>query len=180
MRICAFGELGTGKTLSVVYHALKWKKNHPNATIYSNIPIKPDHVKLNSPEIIFDIKKDSIVILDELWHLADSRRSMSVINDIMNMLLLRSRKKNWFVGYTQQHWRQTDLRIRFVTELWIEPQMAGTSLLMKYYNKEGIELGQRVINGSNYWNLYKTEADPYTLDIEHLKEKWKQYRKKNL
>jgi hypothetical protein len=88
------------------------------------------------------------------------------------MLLLRSRRRGWFVGYTQQHWRQTDLRIRFVTELWIAPEMRGKWVHLRYYDKDATLLSERVIDGSQFWDLYDTDADPYTLNVEKLKALW--------
>lgn len=174
--MCSWGQLGKGKSLAILYEAERWKLRNPNCTIYSNFPLTIDHVKINDPEIIFGIKKDSIVLLDELWHMANSRTGMSLINDIMTMLLIRSRKKHWFVGYTQQHFKQTDLRIRYVTEVWIEPEMGPTHTRLRYYTCDGKYLGERYIKSSDYWNDYLSEEDPYTLDIEAMKKSWERHK----
>jgi hypothetical protein len=176
IRICSFGELGAGKSLTILYELLRWMKTHPGIHVYSNMPlIGIEFTRIDDPDILFNIDRESAVILDELWHIADSRKSMSVVNDIMNMLLIRSRKRHWFVGYTQQHWMQTDKRIRFITELWIEPRMIKPWLNMKYYSKEGTLLGERTVDASQFWDRFDSEADPYTLNVERLEALYKKY-----
>lgn len=181
--MCAYGELGSGKTLSIVKEAVRFHMNYPDLPIYSNILLKTvPFRKIDSAAVLFDINESCFVLLDELWHLADSRKGQSLINDVMNMLLLRSRKKRWRVGYTQQWWTQTDLRIRYITELFIEPQIierGGLQILREdFYDKHGTFLRSRGTNAAAFYEDYDTEADPYTLNIEELKTLWRRYREK--
>lgn len=178
IRCCAFGELGTGKTLSLMYEANKWRNAHPGITVYSNIPIAWPHIEIRDLDTILYIKRDSLVILDELWHIANSRKSSSIKNEIMTMILMRSRKRHWFVGYTEQDWIQTDKWIRFVTELWIEPYTYDDEhFQLQYFTKKGKYIGERTISGPKYWDLFKSEEDPYTLDETQIAEKWEKYKK---
>jgi hypothetical protein len=48
---------------------------------------------------------------------------------------------------------------------------------MTYYSKEGKFLGERLIDGSKYWGMYYSEEDPYTLDVDHLKEVYEKKRR---
>jgi hypothetical protein len=118
------------------------------------------------------------LLLDELWHLADSRKSMSLVNDVMSMLLLRSRKQGWRVGYSQQWFTQTDLRIRFVTEVWFYPEMIRDRILHEeIYDKHATYLGERWYDGSRFFEDFDSYADPFTLNIDELKECWERYRR---
>jgi len=134
--------------------------------------------RVDSASVLFGIDVECFLLLDELWALADSRKSFSLINDVMSMLLLRSRKKRWRVGYTQQWYTQTDLRIRFITEVWIEPMMYRDVVLKEdIYNKHAQYICTRWYDGSLFFDCYDTEADPFTLDLGELKFLWDKFRK---
>lgn len=182
MRFCAFGDLGSGKTLSLVKEALRYHKNHPFSKIYSNIELCTiPYIPIDSASIIFDIEDACYVLLDELWALADSRKGMALINDVMNMLLLRSRKKGWVVGYSQQWYTQTDIRIRFITDIWIEPQFLKNRILREdIYDKHANFLATRFYDGSRFFEDFDSFADPFTLDVKELKALWELHREKRL
>lgn len=182
VRFCAFGDLGCGKTLSIVKEARRFHKHHPFSKVYSNIELMTiPYVPIDDASVIFDIDKACYVLLDELWHLADSRRGMSLINDVMNMLLLRSRKKDWRVGYSQQWYTQTDVRIRFVTDVWIEPQfLKGRVLREDIYDKHATFLTTRFYDGRKFFRHFDSFADPFTLNVKELKGLWEDYQEKRL
>jgi hypothetical protein len=182
LRLCTWGDLGSGKTISLVIEALRWKKAFPDGVIYSNIPlVGVDFEPLKSAGQLFDLKGHLFLLLDELWHLADSRRSLSLVNDVMSMLLLRSDKQGWSVGYSQQWYMQTDLRIRFITSLWIEPYLYPNGLLRQYvYDKEGNFLCSRYYDARLFWDSFDTSADPFTLDLDELKRCYEVYKEKRL
>lgn len=179
VRFCGFGDLGSGKTVSLVKEAVRYHWQYPENHVYSNIelfdvPFKP----IDSAAVLFEINEPCFILLDELWHLADSRRSMSLINDVVSMLLLRSRKKDWRVGFTQQWFTQTDLRIRFITDVWISPDMVrGKFLHEELYDKHTTFLSERWYDGSLFFEDFDTSADPLTLNIDELKELWYRYRR---
>lgn len=179
IRFCTFGDLGSGKTLSLVKEALRYKRKHPNRKVYSNIELLTiDYVPIDSASILFELNEPCFLLLDELWHLADSRKSMSLINDVMSMLLLRSRKKGWVVGYSQQWYTQTDLRIRFITDIWILPDFVKNRFLKEdIYDKHANFLVTRWYDGSRFFEDFNSFADPFTLDVDELKELWLKYRK---
>lgn len=176
-RICAYGPLGSGKTLSMVEKTVRFKVKFPDLPVYSNVPLSGlEYKKVDSAAILFELKEPCILLLDELWHMADSRKGMSLMNDVFNMLLLRSRKQGWRVLYTQQHWRQTDLRIRYVTDLMIEPEMTqGRYVHETLWTIEGVYLTENSFDGKPLFDLYDTNADPFTLRVDEIKECWKRY-----
>lgn len=182
VRFCAFGGLGSGKTLSVVKEALRYHRDFSNLPIFSNIELfnVPDRLfkRVDSASVLFEIDKPCFLLLDELWSMADSRKSMSLINDVMSMLLLRSRKKNWRVGYTQQWYTQTDIRIRFITDVWILPDLLrGNILREEIYDKHANFLCSRCYDATLFFEDFDTWADPFTLDLEELRFLWDKYRK---
>lgn len=182
VRFCTFGDLGSGKTLSLVKEALRYKLSREHAIIWSNIELYGfKYRKIDSASVLFEIDEPCFVLLDELWHLADSRKSMSLINDVMSMLLLRSRKRGWVVGYSQQWYTQTDLRIRFITDVWIEPQfLKGRILREDIYDKHARFLTTRFYDGTRFFENFDSFADPFTLDVKELKALWDAHRKKRL
>jgi hypothetical protein len=141
--------------------------------VFSNIELLTiPYEKVDSPRVLFELSEPCFLLLDELWHLADSRKSGSgsLINAVMCMLLLRSRKQKWVVGYSQQWYTQTDIRIRFITDVWIMPEFYRDRYLKEdIYDKHANPLCTRWYDGSKFFEDYDTEADPFTLNIDELK-----------
>lgn len=182
VRMCAFGDVGEGKTMSIVKEALRFHLQNPNLPIFSNIALLTlPYKRIDSAAVLFEINEPCFVLLDELWHLADSRRGMSVVNDVMNMLLLRSRKKGWRVGYTEQWYTQTDIRIRFITQLFIQPSLLrrGGQLILRedIFDKFGSPLKVRAYDATGFFDDFLTGDDPFTLNLEELKFLWHKYRR---
>ena len=184
VRFCEFGELGTGKTAGCVKEAYRYHINHPNNPIYTNIELtfckRGIERHVDSPKVLFDINEACFLLLDEMWAMADSRKSMSLLNDVMSMLLLRSRKKGWVVGYSQQWYTQTDIRLRFITEVWIAPEIKhGWMLREEIMNKHAELLRVRKYDIRKLYDLYDTYADPFTLNIDDLRDLWDNWRRKH-
>jgi len=118
--------------------------------------------------------EDGFFLADELWHLADNRKSMNLLNDVMTIILIRSRKRRFSVFYTQQ-FLQIDIRIAFVTDKWIKPRtippheiceryrIPPEQLVQEIYDGDFRKQSSRLIDVKDYLNLYDTEKDPYTL-----------------
>lgn len=172
VRGCTFGELGCGKTLTLVREAIRYReKLFPDLPIFSNIHLcNVKYIKVDSARILFELDSPCFLLLDELWHLADSRRSMSLINDIMSMLLLRSSKGGWCVWYSQQWYTQTDVRIRFITDDWVEPVMLSDAIVrLDVYDKHERLKRTEFYDGSLFWDDFVSESDPFTLNLDDLK-----------
>ncbi len=178
IRFCAFGPLGSGKTLSDVKEAYRFSRLHPDLNVYSNVPLNQDIIKnfkpLESTKQLFSISEPCFVLLDEAWHLADSRQIASVENKALGMMLLRSRKMNWVVGFTQQWYTQLDLRLRFVTDIWILPQFWSVQGILQedIYDLHANYLATRFYDGTKFFDLYDTSKDPLTLDVEGLEDEY--------
>ena len=126
MIIGIIGEMGSGKTLSAVYLAsiLKNKgyfiiSNMKNFLLNDNLLTNPDMLKE------LDAKKKYLIIIDEIYVYADSRRSASKKNLLLSYLIFQSRKRNLDIIYTAQKFTSVDIRIRKLTDLFILPHYYG-------------------------------------------------------
>lgn len=179
IRFCAFGDVGSGKDVSVVKEAVRYHWQYPNNAVYSNIELfNIPYKRVDSPSILFEINEPCFLYLSELWALANSRKSFSLINDVMSMLLIRSRRKGWRVGYTQQWYTQTDLKIRYITEVWFYPELLKNTVLHEeIYDKHADYQGERWYDATKFFDDFDTWADPFTLNLAELKECWERYQR---
>lgn len=185
VRFCAFGSLGSGKTLTLVKEAYRYALKHPDNNVWANIKLNSDIFKnfkpIQSARDLFHIDKNCFVGLDEDWHIADSRSSQSPENKAQGFILLRSRKKNWVVGFTEQWFTQMDIRLRFVTDVWILPQFYVQSGILQEdcYDLHANFLGTRFYDGTKFFELYDSYADPFTLNMQEVEREYdyKRYRK---
>jgi len=183
MIIGIIGELGIGKTLSGVKEAYKAYKS--NLTVFSNHPLNFEHTKITHPDQ-FECLKNGFVFVDELWHMLDSYNSNTEKAKFITRILLRSRKKDIHLCYTEQYLKQVHKRIRRVTDIWIYPEIRGTYvsdklqiqhdfyMIQHFINNDGDEITIKIIPKSNllfYMSLYNTRDDPYTYDLFFQKDK---------
>lgn len=110
------GDLGSGKTLSLTYFAYRnWIKGRK---IFSNYHLEFDHESIKTVDDIENIRA-GFCALDELWLWIDSRLSMTKKNRFLSLVLIKSRKRDFDIGYTTQHWMQIDCRVRNVTDFLV-------------------------------------------------------------
>lgn len=115
------GELGSGKTLSLTYLALR--NYYKGRNIYANYALKKiPFTLITQPEQILQMH-DGFAALDELWTWADSRASGSKKNKFITPILSKSRKRGVHLGYTCQYFKSIDIRIRTVTDFVCMPKM---------------------------------------------------------
>lgn len=178
LRFCAFGSLGSGKTLTLVKEAYRYSINHPESYVMSNIQLNTEifvnFAPITEMKDFFHIDQPCFVLIDEAWSIADSRQVASPENKALGMILLRSRKKNWVVGFSQQWYTQLDLRIRFVTDVWIMPQFFPFNSVLQEdsYDIHANYLATRFYDGSQFFDLYRTDKDPLTLNIDEIEEEY--------
>jgi len=165
------GRLGKGKTLSGVIDG--YTEYLEGREVFSNIWVDFPHTPIKTPYDFLGLE-NGFFLADELWHLADHRKSMNLLNDVITIILIRSRKRSFDVFYTQQ-FLQIDVRIAFVTDKWIKPRIIPPHeeckrlgippqyLIQERYNEELKRESPRIIECAEYCKLYNTEKDPYTL-----------------
>lgn len=159
MLVGIVGKMGTGKTLTLTYLAMKERKKHRK--IYSNyklnFPYKPIK-NLND----FDKIRNGVFCADELWLWLDSRESGQAKNKFGSKILAKSRKRGIDVYYTTQHIMQIDARVRRVTDYLIFPQIKNGILIMEmyeYYNNSMEFLKKIQVQANKLFDYYDTSEE---------------------
>jgi len=173
MIIGFIGNMGGGKTLSMVRHA--YEKYLNGFTVYSNIKLEFPHEKLDL-QLILDYAKEerqfprSVFIIDEAHIYLEARRSASKRNLIISYFILQTRKKDILLLYTTQNFGQVEKRLRDQTDIIVscftKHTKKGTFTLNKIQARkmEGVVQRKSVFKSSDYYNLYDTnEVVPLTL-----------------
>jgi hypothetical protein len=177
LRECVFGGLGSYKTVVLVREAMWYSYLYPDRPVISNIPLNlPNFIALTSAKMLFSINFPCFLGLDEGWQLADSRKRGLMV-DIMDMFMLRSRKRKWWVVITEQDHKQVDLRIRFITDAFCEPHPKRGSYLVKVpcFTKSGYRFHRYKFDPRPVCDYFDSEADPLTLDIKDLQDEYEAY-----
>jgi hypothetical protein len=134
MLVAILGNLGKGKTLSLTYLAwnnffIRRKKIYSNYDLYgipytkittigsleALMPLEDENV-LNKQEVVF--------LGDELWRWVSARtigKGAKALKDLIDRILLGSRKAFVTVIYTTQNLAQVDPWVRRTTDLFIYP-----------------------------------------------------------
>jgi hypothetical protein len=165
------GELGSGKTLSLVYLALR---NHTKRRpLFANFKlIHLPYTRVHTPDELLRMS-GGFAALDELWVWADSRLSGSHKNKFVTMILSKSRKRDIHLAYTAQYFKSIDVRIRTVTDFIALPQLNSkeTICTLKIYsNPAGVLQQTYRFRTAPIFKLYDTHEEVDELDIaEFLK-----------
>jgi hypothetical protein len=120
------GDIGSGKTMAMTaFGAMAY---NTGVSIYANYPLKGiKYQHISAFEDFLQIKTPrNLILLDELWASADSRQSMSNLQ--ATQWAAQSRKigsVSTDVIWTGQMHKQLDLRIRELTQFWMEPSIAA-------------------------------------------------------
>lgn len=179
-----FGMIGSGKTLGAVIQAYREYQN--KNTIFSTMPLNFEHIPIKTAEDFLKCT-NGILLADELWYLLDSRFSHSARNVLLSTILLRSRKQQLNVIYTEQHYTQIDVRIRRNTQFFylsqIDPYFANLNEAEQYlandghfsldqhiYSCDGVQVDHKTYsNVESFFQLYDTKLDPYLIDYQKLR-----------
>lgn len=163
------GRLGKGKTLASVIWA--YEGYEQEETIFSNIWLDFEHIPVKTPYDFLGLYEGRF-LADELWSLVDNRQAMTKKNQLITILLLRSRKRKFSFAYTQQY-LQIDPRIAYITDYWIKPtcypidpynEIPPELLVLERWDAEFNKLPTLTIeNPEDFLDAYNTSKDPYTL-----------------
>lgn len=173
MLIAISGKEDTGKTLVAIKKLYEgYELNFP---IWSNIHLSFPHKRLYSIEELKKIK-NSLILLDELWESADSRKSGSEMNLAFSRYSNQHRKRNVNIYYTTQDFFQMDLRIRKNTDILYLPEIKKYKKNNVVYKIVKVEAYKRKNNellalkgfafvGNRYYKLYNTYeyVEPLTI-----------------
>jgi hypothetical protein len=165
-----FGRLGKGKTLRIAIKS--YGAFCKGRDVASNLPVSFRHDKISSIEDFLNLSHCDI-LGDELWAIGDNRKR-NALGELASIFCLRSRKQDVNIRYTQQ-FLQIDVRIAYITTLWINPQcypynkdpestvqIPPEYIVCKRWNQELEPLPNEIIpNVKDYFVLYDTTKDPY-------------------
>jgi hypothetical protein len=128
------GNLGAGKTLTLTFLGYQLWKFY-GAEIYSNYNLAFPHKRIAN---IKELEKagGGVFLADELWLWLDSRKYVSSPSEQINEILIKSRKRGFDIIYTEQFFKQIDLRLRRVTDMFIMPELSEKTGVCRvhYYN----------------------------------------------
>lgn len=169
MIIGLIGRMGTGKTLSAVRYAYNYYKQ--GYSIYSNIKLNFPHTFIGLQDLVdyananINFEK-SVILVDEMHVLLDSRSSGSKRNKILTHLIVLTRhlgkRGGCHVLYTSQFIHQVDKRLRSNTDILIKCQsrkLRGeqyTLNLVMIMQEFGIKTKRDIFKSRFYYDKYDT------------------------
>jgi hypothetical protein len=159
------GNLGAGKTLCLTY--LAYRNLMKGLKIYSNYHLEFPFEFVSSVKTL-DKMTNGFFAGDELWSWLDARVSSSKRNRAVNKILLSSRKRGIHFAYTTQSFRQTDVRIRKITDFIAVPNLSPNNdwcRLVIYNNPTLDVLRAFKFRTDKYFRLYDTREEVSALDI---------------
>ena len=175
------GDLGDGKSiagisLASILRTLSLATQSPK-TVISNIPLRYPHEFIEYYDQLEDTS-DSIIFVDEIHLLADSRNSQSGTNFFTAGVTVAVRKKKCKMIWTSQETSQVELRVKNRTTLFLNPSRIPTddpaTLLFKIniISKTRRFLGDIILDLTPYKDDYDTYYIPLPLiDREDDNEK---------
>lgn len=183
------GEWGSGKTLSMVAYARLLSEYMGVKNITSNSPIYFNDDKNYEPLVetnqFIDLQPDTIICVDELLQLLDSRMALNPSNRFLTAFATSFRKLKVRVAGTVQYLNMVDCRFDELVQIVIYP-----SFVKKYDKNSKRDMQIRVakkdfwmnwhiidkkerkvydirINLYNYINMYDTNFIPEKLAVSH-------------
>jgi hypothetical protein len=117
MLLAVFGEFGSGKTLYLVWLAYMAMKN--KIPIYSNFHLNIPYNKLTLKDLVSFKLEKAIILLDEGYLYADSRRSMDPLNVDISNFMMQTRKRHLHAAWSFQDPTDTEKRLRGKAHFYI-------------------------------------------------------------
>ncbi len=117
------GKFGAGKTCSMVRKAYSLCRQYPQLTIVTNLklnnfPKTTNVLPLNSPQDILNAPADTLVLIDEIGTIFNSRDFASSKESVPKILfqhLCQCRKRKMMILATTQRWNFLDKQLRDIT-----------------------------------------------------------------
>lgn len=168
------GLYGSGKTLSLTREAYKLYKQGYN--VYSNYGLNFQNGNIISWKDVIDVPNDSVICLDEISNLINSRDWKNMPAEFF-ALLTQNRKKNIRLMTTAQVYDDIDKQFRTQCKWIIQCSKLGRIVTNRYYNQKGynhteekrvVEFKERYVATDELFALY----DTYEY-IQKLKKEYK-------
>jgi len=156
MLIDICGNLGSGKTLLGVIMLQNARKK--GFKIYSNIKVKNATLLSLEDFLKFNFEPKSVILLDEIYILAESRLSHSDSNLIISHLIFQSRKRELYIIATSQLRRAVDVRLRDLADVIIYAERKNRDFhYLVFYGNEVRSFILPYKIAKEYFSLYDTK-----------------------
>lgn len=117
------GAFGAGKTCTMVYQAYLLAQRYPQLTILTNLklfnfPLHTDIVQLHSAKDILEAPENTLVLIDEIGTIFNSRDFSSSKESVPKILfqhICQCRKRRLMIYATTQRWNFLDKQLRDIT-----------------------------------------------------------------
>jgi hypothetical protein len=182
------GDIGCGKTILMTYYG--YKCYEAGYRIYSNYDLKYPYIPIDKIRDLNELEQgQNLILMDEAWITADSRKSSTYTNIMLSRAVLQSRKNKADLIYTTQYINQIDIRIRQITHEFIIPKIVYWTVedepaIIKatFYESVGSgkfrELGSKLFDIYNTHKLYNTNEiikETRTEEYSDLLNKYKSF-----
>ena len=162
--IGVFGFLGKGKSLTAIALSVLLSEMY-DRKILTNTPIKYKNVKQLVYYDQLDDLHDTILLIDEMHIVADSRKHTTKENFFTSNIITDVRKFNNVFIYTTIRGHLIEKRIRDITELLIQPNMLSRAGAL---HNECLDISEFLhfteeISLGNFFDIYDTHFKPNKL-----------------
>jgi hypothetical protein len=166
MTIIGFvGTLGSGKTLSMTRECARYKARGFKLLTNYNLLIQDEQVDFDTLYKQVENEEDvsnTVLALDEIHILLDSRSSMSETSKVMTRWINLTRKQKIVLLYTTQYFHQVDRRLRSGTDIVVfcDGMLVNRDETKYFVCMNEYETAGRVVSdqfvGNEYFMLYDT------------------------
>jgi hypothetical protein len=159
-----YGDVGTGKTLSLAYVAV----NNPTIPALANFKLNLTNYAPIEPEMLIALPYNkSKVLIDEGYGWLDARLSSSKVNLYFSYILFQSRKTGCDIYVTSQIKRVVDIRYQDMVnyEVYCEKGETGFQYSIIHFNLYGNEYGYIELpfdKAEKYYPFYDTNEKVMT------------------
>ena len=151
---CICGKLGSGKTLLMTLLAYNEFLHNERVKIVSNYKTSFSRYQPDIKEMLR--LKNSLLLVDEIITLADSRKWRSALNELSSGVVLRARKQNLTLYFTAQHPKLMDVRIRRIVNNYFSVSYSKLKRIIFVRNHSTGSKFQVHIRNKDIFDLYQT------------------------
>jgi hypothetical protein len=159
------GPLGAGKTML----AAGLTRGDPRPVL-ANFHIEHPHFRELEPEDLHDIRKPTLVIIDEAYTWLEARLSGKPVTIYLGYIMFQARKRGMDIILTCQLGSTIDKRFRAMATLIIDCRREGDWFIYTFHHpgKRSLSFGLHVTQAQQFWKYYDSYAPVDPIDDELL------------